>query len=218
MPGSIYERLSALDASFLSLEAPNAHMHVAVTAILGPGPLSMPEDGIDFESLRNHVESALEQIPRYRQRLMYLPLLRHPVWVDDDAFSLTYHVRHAAPPRPGSLRQLKRLIGVIMSQKLDRSKPLWEIWVVEGPERGRFALITKAHHTMFDGISGVDMLKVLLSPSPGGGLRESGEGCQQRVGRYMSTGRPGAAAAATPRSMSRAATDTFLWAHCHGRT
>ncbi len=161
-----YERLSALDASFLALEAPNTHMHVAITAILDPGPLSVPGGGVDFERIRGHVESVLDLIPRYRQRLMYVPLVEHPVWVDDPAFSLTYHVRHAALPHPGNLRQLKRLAGLIMSQKLDRSKPLWEIWVVEGLEGNRFAVITKAHHSMVDGISGVDMLKVLLSPTP----------------------------------------------------
>lgn len=165
MSQSHYERLSALDASFLSLEEPNTHMHIAVTAILDPGPLATADGGVDFEVIRDHVESVLEDIPRYRQRLMYIPFSRHPVWVDDAAFSLTFHVRHASLPRPGSLRQLKRLAGIIMSQKLDRSKPLWEIWVVEGLEGGRFALITKAHHSMVDGIAGVDMLKVLLSPS-----------------------------------------------------
>lgn len=168
MQDAHYERLSALDASFLSLEAPNAHMHVAVTAIFDPGPLATPNGGIDFDAIRTHVESVLERIPRYRQRLSYVPLVRHPVWVDDADFSLTYHVRHAALPRPGSLRQLKRLAGLIMSQKLDRTKPLWEIWVVEGLEGGRFALITKAHHSMVDGIAGVEVLNALLSTNPDG--------------------------------------------------
>jgi diacylglycerol O-acyltransferase len=169
-----YERLSALDASFLSLEAPNAHMHVAVTAILEPGPLAGVAGGIDFERVRLHLAGALDQIPRYRQRVAWEPLLRHPVWVDDAAFSLSYHLHHSALPRPGSLRQLKRLVGRLMSQKLDRSKPLWEMWVVEGLEDGRFAVITKVHHSMVDGIAGVDMLKAILSPSPEAPQREPG--------------------------------------------
>jgi WS/DGAT/MGAT family acyltransferase len=166
MSESPYERLTALDASFVDIEDVNVHMHVAAALLFDPGPLADPEGGLDMEGIRSYVASRLQFIPRYRQRLAYIPFERHPVWVDDDRFNLFYHVRHSSLPRPGSERQLKRLCGRILSQKLDLTKPLWEIWVVEGLEGGRFALITKVHHCMVDGISGVDLLTVLLSPEP----------------------------------------------------
>jgi WS/DGAT/MGAT family acyltransferase len=161
-----YERLTALDASFLDIEDVSVHMHVAAVLLFQPGPLARHDGGLDMERIRAYIGSRLHMIPRYRQRLAYTPLERHPVWVDDDRFNLFYHVRHASLPRPGSERQLKRLCGRIMSQKLDATKPLWEIWVIEGLEDGRFALVAKVHHCMVDGISGVDLLTVLLSPSP----------------------------------------------------
>jgi len=165
MPG-FYERLTALDASFVGLEDVNTHMHVAAALVFEPGPLATPDGGLDMERIRAWVESRLHLIPRYRQRLAWVPLERHPVWVDDDRFNLFYHVRHTSLPRPGTERQLKRLCGRILSQKLDLTKPLWEIWVVEGLDDGRFALVSKVHHCMVDGISGVDLLNVLLSPTP----------------------------------------------------
>jgi diacylglycerol O-acyltransferase len=168
MGRSHYERLSALDASFLALETPSAHMQVAVVAVFEAGPLATPAGGVDIERIRNHLARTLDRIPRYRQRLVFTPLERHPVWVDDPEFSLSYHLRHTSLPRPGNVRQLKRLAGQIMSQKLDRSKPLWEIWVVEGLEHGRFALITQAHHSMVDGIAGVDVLTALFRPEEEG--------------------------------------------------
>jgi len=161
-----YERLSALDASFLGIEDASSHMHVAATLIFDAAPLEVAHGGIDMARVRDYVASRLHLIPRYRQRLAHTPLERHPVWVDDERFNLFYHVRHVALPRPGEERQLKRLCGRIMSQKLDATKPLWEIWVVEGLEGGRLALITKAHHAMVDGVSGMDLLTVLLSPTP----------------------------------------------------
>jgi diacylglycerol O-acyltransferase len=161
-----YERLTALDASFLEIEDAATHMHVAAALLFEPGPLATPDGGLDIERIRAHVESCLQHIPRYRQRLEYIPYEQHPVWVDDARFNLFYHVRHTSLPRPGSERQLKRLYGRILSQKLDATKPMWEIWVVEGVEGGRFAVIAKVHHCMVDGIAGVDLLTVLLSPSP----------------------------------------------------
>jgi len=160
-----YERLSALDASFLEIEDPSTHMHVAATLLFEPGPLATPEGGLDVERLRAYIESRLVHIPRYRQRLAYVPLEHHPVWIDDDRFNVFYHVRHTSLPRPGGERQLKRLCGRILSQKLDATKPLWEIWVVEGLEGGRFALVAKTHHCMIDGVSGVDLLTAILSPT-----------------------------------------------------
>jgi diacylglycerol O-acyltransferase len=163
---SHYERLSALDASFLEIEDTGTHMHIAATLLFDPGPLATPDGGLDMERIRAYVESRLKHIPRYRQRLELIPYEQHPVWVDDDRFNLFYHVRHTSLPRPGSERQLKRLCGRLLSQKLDATKPLWEIWVVEGLADGRFAMIAKVHHCMVDGISGVDLLTVLLSPTP----------------------------------------------------
>jgi diacylglycerol O-acyltransferase len=160
-----YERLTALDASFLTIEDTNTHMHVAATLIFEPGPLGTADGGLDMERIRAYIGSRLHLIQRYRQRLAYTPFERHPVWVDDDRFNLFYHVRHTSLPRPGSERQLKRLCGRILSQKLDLTKPLWEIWVVEGLSEGRFALVAKVHHCMVDGISGIDLLTLLLSPT-----------------------------------------------------
>lgn len=160
-----YERLTALDASFLAIEDVNTHMHVAATLLFDAGPLRTPEGGLDMERIRAYIGSRLHLIPRYRQRLVHTPLERHPVWVDDHRFNLFYHVRHTSLPQPGSERQLKRLCGRILSQKLDLTKPLWEIWVVEGLHDGTFALVAKAHHCMVDGVSGIDLLTLLLSPS-----------------------------------------------------
>lgn len=161
-----YERLTALDASFLYLEDDNSHMHVAAALLFEPGPLQRPDGGLDMERIRAYVESRLEHIPRYRQRIAHIPVEGGPVWIDDPKFNLFYHVRHTSLPKPGSLRQLKRTCGRLVSQKLDRTKPLWEIWVIEGLEGGLFAVVTKVHHAMVDGVSGVDLLAVLLSPSP----------------------------------------------------
>jgi diacylglycerol O-acyltransferase len=163
-----YERLSALDASFLEIEDESSHMHVAVALLFDEAPLQTAHGSLDMERIRAYIESRLHLIPRYRQRLAYIPIEGHPVWVDDQRFNLFYHVRHSALPRPGAERQLKRLCGRILSQKLDRTKPLWEIWVVEGVEGARFALVAKVHHAMVDGISGMDLLTAVLSPGPTG--------------------------------------------------
>jgi len=160
-----YERFTSLDRFFLDVESDNTHMHVAGAMLFEAGPLRTPEGGIDIERIRQYIGSRLHLIPRYRQRLAYVPLENHPVWVDDDHMNIRYHVRHSSLPRPGSLRQLKRLAGRIMSQKLDRGKPLWELWIIEGLEDDRFAMISKTHHCMIDGVSGVDLMGVLLSAS-----------------------------------------------------
>lgn len=160
-----YERLSALDASFIAIEDVNTHMHVAAALIFEAGPLGTADRGLDMERIRSYIASRLHLIQRYRQRLAYTPFERHPVWVDDNRFNLFYHVRHAALPRPGSERQLKRLCGRILSQKLDLTKPLWEIWVIEGLSDNRFAFVAKVHHSMVDGVSGIDLLTLLLTPN-----------------------------------------------------
>ena len=161
-----YERLSYLDNSFLALETRTTHMHVAGIAIFDAAPLRNAQGGIDTTRIRNLVESKLHLIPRYRQRLAWVPLEKHPAWVDDEHFNIEYHVRHYSLPRPGSFDQLRSLIGIIMSQQLDRSKPLWEFNVIEGLDDDRFAIVSKIHHCMIDGIAGVDLMAVLLNLMP----------------------------------------------------
>jgi len=158
-----YERLSFLDNTFLAMEGPGNPMHVAATLVFD-GESLRDEGGVDIELLRSFVAARLQYLPRYRQRLEWIPIERHPVWVDDDHFDIEYHVRHTALPHPGTTQQLRELAGSILSQRLDRSKPLWQAWAVEGLEDGRVALITKVHHCMIDGMGGVDLLKVLLAP------------------------------------------------------
>lgn len=150
------ERLSGLDTSFLHLERAGAHMHVASTMIFeGPPP--------GEDELREHVRSRLHLVPRFRQKLRFVPFGQgRPVWVDDPHFNLEYHVRRTALPAPGSDEQLRNLAARIFSQQLDRSKPLWELWLVEGLRDGRFAMIGKSHHALVDGISGVDITTVLF--------------------------------------------------------
>ena len=163
-----YERLSAQDASFLVYEDrdASAHMHVGGVSVYEAGAFSNPRGGVDVEKFRDYVASRLHMIPRYRQRLAYLPLSGDPIWVDDDRFNVRYHVRHTRLPRPGDERELKRLSARIMSQRLDRHRPLWELWLIEGLPDGRFALVTKTHHCMIDGVSGVDISTVLMQMAP----------------------------------------------------
>jgi diacylglycerol O-acyltransferase / wax synthase len=157
------DRLSPVDASFLHQERRASHMHVGALVIFeGPPP--------SREDFCAHIESRLPLVPRYRQKLAFPRFeMGRPFWVDDPRFNLDYHVRHTALPSPGSLEQLRGLVGRIFSQRLDRSKPLWETWLVQGLEDGRFALISKTHHSLVDGVAGVDLSTVLfdLSPVPG---------------------------------------------------
>lgn len=154
------DRLSAVDASFLAQERANSHMHIGAVLILeGPPP--------SYEDFLNHIRSRLHLVPRYRQKLAVPPLeTGRPIWIDDASFNLEYHVRHTALPSPGSPEQLRALAARIHSQRLDRAKPLWELWLVQGLEDGRFALISKTHHALVDGISGVDLMTVLFDLSP----------------------------------------------------
>ena len=153
------DRLSGLDASFLHLERGPAHMHVASTTVFeGPAP--------DYEEFRDHISSRLHLVPRFRQKLRFVPLAQgRPRWVDDPQFNLEYHLRHTALPAPGSEEQLRTLAARVFSQRLDRSKPLWEMWLVDGMEDDRFAIISKTHHALIDGMSGVDLLTLLFDPS-----------------------------------------------------
>ena len=160
------ERLSALDASFLELEAPNVHMHVGSAAIYELGPLARADGSLDFERILTAAGAAFARRPRLRQKLASVPFYRHPVWVDDDRFNLSYHVRHTALPFPGDERRLKRLFGRVMSQQLDRGKPLWEMWFVDGVGEDRFAVITKLQHVRADGVSVIDRRSVLMRSEP----------------------------------------------------
>jgi diacylglycerol O-acyltransferase len=161
-----YERLSAQDNTFLLMERPSVHMHVAATQLYSAGPLRKSDGGIDIAQFRKSIESILHLVPRYRQVLKYIPFENHPVWIDDRDFDLNYHVRHTSLPRPGNQDQLRRLSARIMAQQLDRNKPLWEYWVVEGLEDDRFAVVSKIHHCMIDGSSGVDLARIMMSTSP----------------------------------------------------
>jgi diacylglycerol O-acyltransferase / wax synthase len=158
--------LSGLDGSFLAFETPTTYMHVAVTAVFEVGPIATPKGGVDIKRIRAHIGSRLRLIPRYRQRVRHIPLVNDAVWVDDDDFDLNYHVRHTSLPRPGGERQLHRLCAEILERPLDRRRPLWETWIIEGLIGGRFAMLAKVHHCMVDGIAGVELLAALLSMEP----------------------------------------------------
>ena len=156
------DRLTSIDASFLHQEGSASHMHIGGVLVFdGPPPR--------FQDYLDHVRGRLHLVPRYRQKLSTPPLeAGRPLWVDDPSFNLEYHVRHAALPAPGTEQQLLRLAARVASQQLDRSKPLWESWLVEGLDGNRFALIFKTHHALVDGVSGVDLATVLfdLEPDP----------------------------------------------------
>jgi diacylglycerol O-acyltransferase / wax synthase len=154
------DRLTSIDASFLTNETSSSHMHVGAVLIFeGPPPR--------YDDFLEHVRSRLELVPRFRQKLVFPPFeAGRPLWSDDPTFNLSYHVRHTALPSPGSEGQLRRLTGRVFSQQLDRSKPLWELWLVQGLERNRFALLSKTHHALVDGVSGVDIATVLFDVKP----------------------------------------------------
>ncbi len=154
------DRLTGLDSSFLHLERDSAHMHVAGCMVFeGQAPT--------YDELVEQIGSRLHLVPRYRQRLAFVPLNQgRPVWVDDPHFNIGFHVRHTALPRPGGDDKLRRLAGRVFSQSLDRSRPLWELWLVEGLSDDRFAILSKTHHALVDGVSGVDIATVLFDASP----------------------------------------------------
>lgn len=160
------ERLSALDATFLGIEDRCSHMHIGSVGVFEADPAASG-GGLDTERIQRLVENVLDGFPRYRQRIDRVPVLDHPVWVDDASFNLRYHLRHTRLPLPGDERQLKRLAGRLMSQQLDRDKPLWESWFVEGLDANRFAVVSKVHHCMVDGIGGVEMTTAMLRTDPG---------------------------------------------------
>jgi diacylglycerol O-acyltransferase len=156
------DRLSAIDAGFLAQEKPNTHMHIGGLALFEGDPPRL-------DAFLAHIESRLHLVPRYRQKLATPPLeTGRPLWIDDPNFHLAYHVRHTALPAPGDEEALLRMCGRVFAQRLDRSKPLWELWLVEGLQDGGFALVSKTHHAVVDGVSGVDLSTVLFDLSPEG--------------------------------------------------
>lgn len=172
MAETFSERLSALDATFLDIETQSAPMHVGGALLFEAKPLLAQDGSLDVERLRDYVECMLASTPRYRQCLEWVPGLGHPVWVDSKRFNIQYHLRHTRLPRTGDERSLKRLVGRLFSQQLDRNHPLWEFWTVEGVDEDSFALVIKVHHCMVDGVGGVELLQTLLRPSPDPGMDE----------------------------------------------
>ncbi len=156
------DRLSPLDVSFLYFEEANTPMHVGGVVLF-----QAPEGGFDHEKLVGLIEDRIALVPRYRQKVRWVPgRLANPVWVDDEEFDVGYHVRRSALPRPGTDAQLKELVGRIMSRPLDRKKPLWEMYLVEGLSGGRFAILSKTHHAMVDGAGAIDIGQVILDVTP----------------------------------------------------
>jgi WS/DGAT/MGAT family acyltransferase len=211
------DRLSPQDAAFLHVENDVNHMHIGSVAVFeGPVPA--------YAEIEAMVAGKLPLAARYRQRVRQVPLqLGRPVWVDDPHFRLGYHLRHTALPRPGGRAQLRDLVGRVMSQQLDRTKPLWELWLVEGLEDGHWALSTKAHHCMVDGIAGTDLLTVLLDdtpepstpvpdtwrpPSEPSGLRLAGDALVDYVASPYEQWRAARLAASAPLRLGRVLADT----------
>ena len=156
------DRLSPLDVSFLYLEELTTPMHVGGVVIF-----EVPDGGFDYERLVRLIRDRINLVPRYRQRVRWVPgHLANPVWVDDENFDVTYHVRRSALPRPGTDEQLNELVARIMSRPLDRERPLWEMYLVEGLDDDRFAILTKTHHAMVDGATAIDIGQVILDTTP----------------------------------------------------
>jgi len=154
--------MTALDASFWYLEDATTPMQVGSVSLF-----EVPDEGFDHERLIQLIDQRIAHVPRYRQRVRDIPLgLGRPVWVDDELFDLTYHVRRSALPRPGSMQQLEELVARLMSRPLDRERPLWEMYLVEGLADGQFAIITKTHQSMVDGLGALDLVHVLLDTEP----------------------------------------------------
>ena len=168
------EQLTGLDATFLYLETPSLHMHVSMAAVFDP---STVPGGYSFQKLRDLVGSRLALAPVFRRRLVEVPLrLGHPYWIDDQDFDLDYHVRRAALPSPGGMEELAQYVGDVCSRQLDRTKPLWEMYIVEGLEHDNVGLVSKIHHSTIDGVSGAELLTQLFDLEPNPPAREVPEG------------------------------------------
>lgn len=157
------DRLTSLDASFLYLEEATTSMHVGSVMVFRP-----PDGGFDYDQLVHIVESRIGAIPRFRQKVVDVPgRIANPVWVDDEHFDMSYHVRRAALPRPGTERQLQDFVARVQPRRLDRTRPLWEVYLVEGLSKGRFAIVTKTHHALIDGVNALDIAHVIVDSSRG---------------------------------------------------
>ena len=156
------DRLSSVDASFLYLEESTTPMHVGSVMVFQP-----PRDGFDYDQLVQLVKQRIAFVPRYRQRIRQVPgRLANPVWVDDEHFDVAYHVRRSALPRPGTDEQLQEFVARIQPRALDRNRPLWEVYLVEGLQEGRFAIVTKSHQALVDGVHAVDIAHVIVDGDP----------------------------------------------------
>ena len=159
------DRLTSLDASFLYLEESTTAMHVGSVMVFQP-----PRDGFDYDQLVDIIESRIGAIPRFRQKVRDVPgRIANPVWVDDEAFDMSYHVRRAGLPRPGSDEQLQDFVARVQPRKLDRTRPLWEVYLVEGLHDGRFAIVTKTHYSLIDGVNALDIAHVIVDAVKGEG-------------------------------------------------
>ena len=159
-----YERLSHESSALLEAESSRSVGHAATVLVFEAGPLAREGGGVDFDAIRSAIEARLHEVPIYRRKLRRIPLENHPIWVDDREFNLDYHLRHTGLARPGGMAQLQRVAARVQAQRLDRSRPLWECWVLEGLEAGRFALIVKQHLVLAE--AGGDLLQALLSADP----------------------------------------------------
>lgn len=158
------ERLTGLDAAFLYLENPTNHMHVAMTMVLDPA--SVP-GGYTFENLKEFIRRRLHLVPPFTRRLCEVPLnLAHPLWIEDPSFDIDFHIRRIGCPAPGGRRELGEMAGQIASTPLDRSRPLWELWVIEGLKQDRIGVVTKVHHSAIDGSSGAELMVHLFDLEP----------------------------------------------------
>lgn len=164
---AVNDRVRSRDLAFLENETPTAPCHNATVEVFDPGDPSGPGGGFDYDRFVALILDRIPFVPRYRQRVQEVPgHLANPVWVDDDHFDIGYHVRRSALPRPGSTEQLRELVSRIVSRPLDRSRPLWEIYFVEGLADGRVALLYKTHQALVDGVETVDLGQVLLDKDP----------------------------------------------------
>nr|WHV03856.1 putative wax ester synthase/acyl-CoA:diacylglycerol acyltransferase [uncultured bacterium] len=162
---AVMQRLSGLDAGFLYMETPTSHMHVAGLQILDPS--TMAGDTLDLDEIKRMIGDRLHLAPPFRRRLAEVPLgLHHPLWIEDPDFDLNEHVHHIAVPSPGGRRELADLVAHLNSIQLDRSRPLWEVWVIEGLEGGKIATLSKTHHAAIDGASGNELTVALLDTTP----------------------------------------------------
>ena len=158
------QRLSGMDTAFLYLETPTAHMHVHAVMVLDP---STVPGGYSFEKVKAHLATRLPLLPEFRRRLAFVPFdLHRPVWFDDPHFDFDYHIRRIAVPAPGSIDQVAEIVGDIAGRGLDRSRPLWEFWVIEGVEHDAVVVVARMHHATIDGVTGSSLVTSILDLEP----------------------------------------------------